>query len=110
MTPAAQAFWLTAIRPGLSLGAGLLIRHGFATQSGATAYTEELAGAILAVSVQCWANRMVYWQQIRAVVGRAMPAGATHDQVLDKVDQLKEMNALPSVFTAPNVTASLVKP
>lgn len=109
LSPAAEAFWGGIIRHLLSAAMGALVLHGYATQSGAQAYTEELVGLTLMGATQLWANRIIYWQQIRAIVGRSMPV-STHADVVAKVDQLKEANALPSVFTPPTVTPSLVKP
>ena len=110
LSPAAQAFWGGVIRHALSALMGALVLHGYATQSGSKAYTEELVGLALMGLTQLWANRIIYWQQIRAIVGRSMPIAATHTDVVAKVEELKEANALPSVFTPEHVTPSLVKP
>lgn len=110
LSPAAQAFWGAVIRHLLTGLAGVLVTHGYVSQTGATAYTEELVGLALQGAVMLWANRIVYWQQVRALIGRSMPAGTTHDAVVAKVDELTTAKTLPSVFTPSNVSASLVKP
>lgn len=110
LSPAAQAFWGAVIRHVLTGLAGILVAHGYVSQTVAHPYVEEGVGVVLQGAVMLWANRIVYWQQIRALVGRAMPAGSTHSEVVAKVDELHAANALPSVFTAPTMTPSLVKP
>ncbi len=109
LSPAAQAFWGSVIRHVLTAVAGVLVTHGYVTKSGADAYTEELVGLALQGAVMGWSNRIIYWQQIRALVGRAMPAGATHTDVVAKVEDLKAAKSLPSVFTPPDTTPALVK-
>lgn len=110
LSPAAQAFWGDAIAHVLSFIGAAFVTHGYVSAQGANAYEQELVGVILAGAVQVWRNRVTYWQQIRAVVGQAMPKGTTHAEVVAKVEELKEANALPSVFMPPTQTPSLVKP
>jgi hypothetical protein len=109
LSPAAQAFWGSVIRHVLTALAGILVAHGYVSNDVAHPYVEEGVGLALQGIVMVWANRIVYWQQIRAIVGRAMPA-ATHHDVIAKVEELKDAKALPSVFTAPTAVPSLVKP
>jgi hypothetical protein len=109
LSPAAQAFWGSVIRHVLTAIAGILVAHGYVSNDVAHPYIEEGVGLALQGVVMVWANRIVYWQQIRAIIGRAMPA-ATHHEVMAKVEELKDAEALPSVFTAPTVVPSLVKP
>jgi hypothetical protein len=110
LSPAAQAFWGAAIAHVLTFIGAAFVTHGYVSQQGASAYEQELVGVILAGGVQVWRNRVTYWQQIRAVVGQAMPKGTTHAEVVAKVAELKEANALPSVFTPSTVATTLVKP
>ncbi len=110
LSPAAQAFWGSVIRHILTAIAGVLVTHGYVSQTGSNAYVEELVGIVLQGAVMGWSNRIVYWQQIRALVGRSMPVSATHTEVVAKVDELAATKALPSVFTPAEVTPSLVKP
>lgn len=108
LSPAGQAFWGSIIRHVLTGLAGVLVTHGYVSASGATAYTEELVGVLLQAGVMVWANRTVYWQQMHALVARAMPA-ASAGVVSAKVDELAAAKSLPSVFTPPNLVPSLVK-
>lgn len=110
LSPAAQAFWGSVVRHVLTAVAGVLVTHGYVTQTGSNAYVEELVGVVLQAAVMGWSNRVAYWQQIRAIVGRAMPSGSTHTQVVAKVEELTAVGALPTVFTPATVTPSLVKP
>lgn len=110
LSPAAQAFWGAIIRHVLTGLAGMLVAHGYVSQTVTHPYVEESVGMILQGAVMVWANRIVYWQQIIALVGRSMPKSATHTEVVAKVDELHAANALPRVLTPADVTPSLVKP
>jgi hypothetical protein len=110
LSPAASAFWGSIVRHLLTLIAGMLVTHGYVSQTGANAYIEELVGVALYAGGNVWANRVTYWQQIKHLVARAMPAGTTDTAVNAKVVELKAAGALPSVFTPPDVVPSLVKP
>lgn len=99
LSPAAQAFWGSVIRHVLTAIAGMLVTHGYVSPASSTTYVEELVGVLLQAGVMAWANRIIYWHQIVAAVGRAMPEGVTHQQVCAKVAELKAVDALPSVFT-----------
>jgi hypothetical protein len=110
LSPAAQAFWGSVVRHVLTALAGFLVTHGYVSQTGSSAYIEELTGIVLQAAVMAWANRIIYWHQITAVVGRSMPVAATHQEVCAKVAELKDAKALPSVFTPANITPALVKP
>lgn len=109
LSPAAQAFWGAIIRHVLTGLAGGLVAHGYVSQTVAHPYIEESVGLVLQGAVMVWANRVSYWNQITALIGRAMPYATAH-QVSAKIDELKDANALPSVFTPPTSTPSLVKP
>ena len=110
LSPAAQAFWGSIIRHLLTGFAGILVAHGYVSKDGASSYTEELVGIILQAAVMGWANRVTYWNQIRALIGRSLPAGSTAVTVDAKVNELVAAKALPSVFLPADQTASLVKP
>jgi hypothetical protein len=110
LSPAAQLFWAGVIRHVLSGLGAFAVAHGYATKAGSDAYLEELIGAVLMAASYAWSNRTTYWQEVRKLIGRAMPAGTTAVAVTAKVDELHEANALPSVFTPPDVTPSLAKP
>ena len=107
LSPAAQAFWGSAIRHVLTAVAGFLVTHGYVSQSGANAYIEELVGVILQAAVMGWSNRTVYWQYIHSIVARAMPEGTSATVVDAKVAALQTVKALPSVFTPADVTPIL---
>lgn len=107
LSPAAQAFWGGALRHLLTLGAGVLVHHGYASATGAQAYTEELSGVVLAGAVQLWANRAIYWQQIRTLVAQRMPANASALDVAAKVDQLATAKTLPPVLTPAHLPPSV---
>lgn len=109
LSPAAQAFWGSVIRHILTGVAGVLVAHGYVSNDVTHPYVEEGVGIALQGAVMLWANRIVYWQQVRALVGRAMPV-ATHTEVIAKVEELKAAQALPSVFTPSTSVPSLVKP
>ncbi len=110
LSPAAQAFWGSAIRHLLGILAGVLVSHGYVSQSDANNYTEEIVGVLLGAIVMVWGNRTVYWSQIKQLVARSLPHPATDHAVTEKVDELQAAKALPSVFTPPNVTPTLTKP
>jgi len=110
LSPAAQAFWGSIIRHLLTGLAGILVAHGYVSKDGASSYTEELVGIILQAAVMGWSNRVTYWNQIHALIARAMPAGTSAVTVDAKVNELAAARALPSVFMPPDQTASLVKP
>lgn len=110
LSPGAVAFWGSAIRHLLTLLAGILVAHGYVTQQGANLYIEELVGAALYAGGNLWSNRVAYWQEIKRLIARAMPAGTTDVAVTAKVIELQQAGALPSVFTPANVTPSIVKP
>lgn len=109
LSPAAQAFWGSVVRHMLTAAAGVLVTHGYVSQTVSHPYVEEMTGVTLQGAVMVWSNRIVYWQQVRALVARAMSASATHTEVVAKVNELKAASALPSVFTPATVTPSLVK-
>lgn len=109
-SPGAYLFFFSIIRHLLTAVAGMLVLHGYVAAPTASAYTEELTGVILQAAVMAWSNRAVAWEQVRKIVGRNMPKGATDATVNAKVAELAAANALPSVFTPANVTVSLVKP
>ncbi len=109
LSPAAQAFWGAIIRHLLTGLAGMLVAHGYVTKEGSSAYIEELVGLGLQGAVMLWANRVTYWNQIHALIARAMPAGTSAVVVDAKVAELAEAKSLPSVFTPPDQTPSLVK-
>lgn len=109
LSPAAQAFWGAIIRHILTGCAGALVAHGYVSQTVAHPYIEESVGVVLQGGVMVWANRVTYWNQIRSLIGRAMPCATAH-QVSAKIDELKSADALPSVFTPRTFIPSLVKP
>ncbi len=108
LSPAARAFWASIIRHLLTAVGAVLVTHGYVSKSDASAYEEELIGVIIGSAATVWANRATYWNQIRHLVGRAMPAGTTEVAVTAKVAELKDAGTLPSVFTPPTVTPTLV--
>ena len=110
MSPAAQAFWGSVIRHVLTGLAGVLVAHGYVSDTVAHPYVEEGVGIVLQASVMLWANRVTYWNQIHALIARAMPANTSAIAVSAKVEELREAKALPSVFMPPTQTPSLVKP
>lgn len=107
LSAAGLAFWGSIIRHVLSAIAGMLVTHGYVSQTGANAYIEESIGTVLYLAATVWANRVAYWQHIQQLVSRAMPAGSTEFAVSRKVEQLTAANALPSVFTPPDAVVSL---
>jgi hypothetical protein len=109
LSPAAQLFWGSIIRHLLTAISGVLVAHGYVSTSGANAYIEELVGLALYAAVNIWANRVTYWEQIRKLVARTMPASTTDTAVNAKVTELTVAKALPSVFTPADVVPSLVK-
>ena len=110
LSPAAQAFWGAIIRHLLTGLAGVLVAHGYVSDTAAHPYVEELVGLVLQGSVMLWANRTVYWQQIHALIAGAMPAGTPSAAVTAKVNELDAAKALPSVFLPQSQAAALVKP
>jgi hypothetical protein len=110
LSPAAQLFWGSIIRHLLGFIGTAIVAHGYVSQSGASAYTEEMVGVIINGAVLIWSNRVAYWSEIKHLVGRAMPAGTTDVAVVAKVNSLAAAKALPSVFTPPDTVPTLVKP
>lgn len=98
LSPAAQVFWGSIIRHLLTAIGSLLVAHGYVTKEGASAYVEELVGLAVNGLVIFWANREHYWAIVRQIVARSMPAGTTATQVVEKVEALKAVDAVPSVF------------
>ena len=102
LSPAAQLFWGSVIRHVLTGLGGALVAHGYVTQSGATAYEEELVGVLLNGAVMAWANRVHYWQQIRLLVALMHGSTATTQQDVTNIIAAKQAidMPLPAVLTA----------
>lgn len=98
LSPAGQAFFGSIIRHLLTGAAGVLVAHGYVSDTAAHPYIEELVGVTLQGAVMLWSNRVTYWNEIHALLARQMPAGSTAADVAAKADLLQSQNALPSVF------------
>lgn len=99
LSPVARAFWASLIRHTLSGIAGVLVAHGYVTETGANAYVEELVGVGLYAGATAWSNRAAYWQRVKLLVALMMPKGSTEAQVLAHI---ASGAPLPSSQTPPS--------
>ena len=107
LSPAAQMFWGSIIRHLLSFVGGVLVAHGYVTQTGASAYTEELVGVIINGAVLVWSNRTAYWQQIKLLVALMLPKGSTQNDV---TAHIASGAVLPVVTTPPDTAPGVPAP
>lgn len=106
LSPTAQLFWGSIIRHLLSMVGGVLVAHGYVTQTGASAYTEELVGVTINGAVLVWANRTDYWQRAKMLIALMLPKGSTENDV---IAHIAEQQPIPSILTPPNTTPGVPK-
>lgn len=81
LSPTAALFWGSIIRHLLTFVGSALVAHGYVSQTGANAYTEELIGVIINGAVLVWSNRTAYWQRVKMLTALWMPKGTTEHEV-----------------------------
>jgi hypothetical protein len=100
MSEAAKVFWGSIVRHLLTAVCGVLITHGYVTQTGAAAYIEELTALALYAAVNVWSNRVHYWEMVRQIIARQLPAGASAGEVNGKIASMQAVKMpMPSVAT-----------
>ena len=110
ISPAAQMFWGSVIRHLLTILGGALVTHGYVTQTGASAYAEELTGMALNSLVLLWANRVAYWGRVKMLIALMLPQHSTENDVNAHLALHADAGvAVPSVLTPPNTTPGVPK-